>query len=1050
MSELTADEVRRRRLARLGGASSTNDDAPASQSKQMDLDLEEKGGEHQGKDRKTTMGDGDLMNVGSQSCSMEVDSGVETMEIDDSPSQPKVMKNKVQEMNDDLLQRVIVQVFSQQKPQSGGQYQIPQELVRQLKLYSPGDWTNVLSCIFMNYLRFKVGQVSSSKRLSLSPVVCEYEGLKEEELVAELCDIYESAGEKEQNELRKDDSSTQKLLLLAEVKSQVSSYLFLVLQGVFTQSRLPGEGSPLVPFLLNNTLAHDMWTPLFTKLHSTPMLWNMVMPPILHGLRAHAQRSSLAQEHCSAAQMKLRELCEMRIGNTRPICSMVVQLSNWLPDSVSAGAGMEMANLSFLGPFLSLSPFAEDSTKVVEKFFSTVEITQDHAKIAGRELQFSIKEAREHMYHTMHLLLVNAESRQAATSFLEEALKRNYKRAQIQTDEKLVAGEGFMLNLMVVMQRLSLKIQLDKIDPYYIYHPQCRLPLNDITRMKMSMKEAEEWPNSLLESTWQAVKFPTECYFLTAYCHHLAVVPISRRFVRRVRAIKELMRLCQDLEKQNPPQGSQGYRMLERWKTQVQRLQKAKLCADAGVLDESMLRSTLEYFSSMSQLLVKVVTPPQQSSVLPLAEEVPMLFGCLPEFLLEDIAEFVLFVSQYMPIVFSDPATPDVLTMIVVFLCSYKYIQNPYLIAKFVEIAFMLNPAVQPGLNRIHDMLLSHPLATEHLVPALVNFYSDIESTGASSEFYDKFTIRYHLSIIFKSLWEVPLHQNKMLQVAHESHSWVKFVNMLMNDTTFLLDESLDTLKNIRELQDLMDNAAEWNKLTQDQRTAKQKQLSQEERQCRSYLTLAAETVNMFHYLTNKIQQPFLVPELSERLAAMLNFNLQQLSGPKCSNLKVRNPEKYGWDPKKLLDQLSDLYLHLSCDQFATAVASDERSYSKELFDLAIRRMEKASIKTPVDIRKLRELQAKVEEITIEKRQEEVDFGDIPSEFCDPLMDTLMRDPVILPSGTIMERSIIIRHLLNSQTDPFNRQPLTEGELKPATDLKKQIEEWIASKKENK
>lgn len=40
-----------------------------------------------------------------------------------------------------------------------------------------------------------------------------------------------------------------------------------------------------------------------------------------------------------------------------------------------------------------------------------------------------------------------------------------------------------------------------------------------------------------------------------------------------------------------------------------------------------------------------------------------------------------------------------------------------------------------------------------------------------------------------------------------------------------------------------------------------------------------------------------------------------------------------------------------------------------------------------------------------------------------------MIDPVKLPSGVVMDRSIIARHLLNSQTDPFNRQPLTEEEL---------------------
>ena len=44
---------------------------------------------------------------------------------------------------------------------------------------------------------------------------------------------------------------------------------------------------------------------------------------------------------------------------------------------------------------------------------------------------------------------------------------------------------------------------------------------------------------------------------------------------------------------------------------------------------------------------------------------------------------------------------------------------------------------------------------------------------------------------------------------------FVKFVNMLMNDTTFLLDESLDCLKRIHEVQEEMDNIEEWNKQSQ-------------------------------------------------------------------------------------------------------------------------------------------------------------------------------------------------------------------------------------------
>lgn len=46
-------------------------------------------------------------------------------------------------------------------------------------------------------------------------------------------------------------------------------------------------------------------------------------------------------------------------------------------------------------------------------------------------------------------------------------------------------------------------------------------------------------------------------------------------------------------------------------------------------------------------------------------------------------------------------------------------------------------------------------------------------------------------------------------------------------------------------------------------------------------------------------------------------------------------------------------------------------------------------------------------------------------------MGTLMEDPVKLPSGIVMDKDVIMRHLLNSATDPFSRQPLSEDMLAP-------------------
>ena len=79
-----------------------------------------------------------------------------------------------------------------------------------------------------------------------------------------------------------------------------------------------------------------------------------------------------------------------------------------------------------------------------------------------------------------------------------------------------------------------------------------------------------------------------------------------------------------------------------------------------------------------------------------------------------------------------------------------------------------------------------------------------MEQTGASSEFYDKFTIRYHISIILKSMWDSNVHKNAIINESKSGKQFVKFINMLMNDTTFLLDESMDALKRIHEVQQEM------------------------------------------------------------------------------------------------------------------------------------------------------------------------------------------------------------------------------------------------------
>ena len=73
--------------------------------------------------------------------------------------------------------------------------------------------------------------------------------------------------------------------------------------------------------------------------------------------------------------------------------------------------------------------------------------------------------------------------------------------------------------------------------------------------------------------------------------------------------------------------------------------------------------------------------------------------------------------------------------------------------------------------------------------------------------------------------------------------------------------------------------------------------------------------------------------------------------------------------------------------------------------------------------------------------------NEAPEEFVDPLTAELMKSPVELPSGHVVDDSTIRQHLLNELSDPFSRQPLEPENVKPLPDLKKRIEEWLAGKR---
>ncbi|XP_045451729.1 ubiquitin conjugation factor E4 B [Melitaea cinxia] len=823
--------------------------------------------------------------------------------------------------------------------------------------------------------------------------------------------------------------------LLQSIRTLLVNNLVLILRGKYDLEK--GRKSPLLPYILIGNTPIGLIPEVLLATYSDKEAFEEVFVPLLMGVREEMRRcvspgarGAGAARGQGAALRALRALCELRAGPrhaARPVCALLARLPSLCPAPLTTAPGREIARVSFLGPFFGISLFAEENPRFAERMCAT-----GSDQSLAFALQREVEASRNTLHNICHNILLCPEAREPLLKYFATLLQRNERRAQLQTDERSLAGDGFMLNVCSVLQLLSVRIKLERVDALYTFQPGTWINVRDETRLYFTAQEAQDWLESLNNDPnheWPEAKFQTVCWFLTLHMHHVALIPALHTHQRRIRAFRDLQKVIEELMAAEP-QWRNSYsairnrELLRRWRRQIKRLHRSKQCAETALLDPELMRRGVQFYASACALLVRQ---------LPRAA-----FRATPEWYVEDIAEFMLFAVQYVPQIVAYYIEDPIITWLLTAICNSHLIKNPYLVAKIVEVLFVINLSLPIKLKNdaVYEKFMDHPMSQTALPSALMKFYTDIETTGQSTEFYDKFTIRFHISIILKSMWERPIHKQAIIKESRSGRQFVKFINMLMNDTTFLLDECLTYLKRIHEAQEAEARGA-----------ARARTLAQDERQCRSYLTLARETVDMLQYLTVDIKEPFLRAELVDRLASMLNFNLQQLCGPKCNNLKVRRPDVYGWEPRRLLSQLVDIYLHLDAPQFHAALAADERSFRKELFEEAALRLAKSCIKTSSEIERFKALADNAYQIAVSNQQKSDEFADAPEEFRDPLMDTLMTDPVFLPSGKVMDRSVILRHLLNSATDPFNRQPLTEDQLQPATELKERIIQWQREKK---
>ncbi|OLY82640.1 E4 ubiquitin-protein ligase UFD2 [Smittium mucronatum] len=647
---------------------------------------------------------------------------------------------------------------------------------------------------------------------------------------------------------------------------------------------------------------------------------------------------------------------------------------------------------------------------------------------------------------------------------------------------------------------------------------------DDLTRLCSSSDESLAWDKKIISQTDPKTDFGfiPDIFFITTLAINFG--PLSN-FSKLKQLGKQVHEVSQSLESiESSQQSNDGNRppnpLISRWKEHLKGLKCKRLAMESHCLDPRRLSGLLIFsrFSAASLLDLHQIA---------IASDLKY-WECFPEYLLEDILSLLLFATRYSPEILENPelSPPQpglrlledlFVSLFVASLSKPELIRNPHLKSKLVEVLHSLtyfppeddddyvdtlissDPSINP-FDRNRKRFIVHPIVNRFIdslttssstlmpssvllkstrtnyppnrvIPVLLQLYVDIEHTGSSSSFYDKFSVRYNIARIMRSLWNKSesqhLKSTKEFFLNENNATVEMFVSRIVGDTTYLLDESLSKLSTIRQLE--LPNDSNESVLERRQ------ELQSAERQASSYITLAHETVHMLSFLTQLVPNPFRSDSIILRLAAMLNYNLDLLAGPKCSELKVQKMEsRFHFRPKILLSELLGVYINLGSypvksslsDQsevlmangneqelFINALAQDERSWNVRIFKQAIGICTRYGLKSQKSIDTLFRIAKLVQEEVKRTTQVSAEFGDdIPDEFLDPIMYTLMENPVLLPtSSMVVDFKTIKGYLLTDPRDPFNREHLDIADVVPVTELKERIEQFkreASSKKE--
>jgi ubiquitin conjugation factor E4 B len=446
------------------------------------------------------------------------------------------------------------------------------------------------------------------------------------------------------------------------------------------------------------------------------------------------------------------------------------------PRFVMAQSAPNVEMNTILGPFFRISPLNRDVAIVYFASPRSIDPTQKMSAQAANRLALTNHQVELHNI-AMAFARAGLGPRNRLLDWFAYVMNVNHKRRAMHVNPKDVASDGFMFNVTAVLDRMCEPFmdttfsRMERIDVDYLRRDP-KLSIEDET--KLDADDAQSKAFYAAKAPGES-NFVSNVFFLTLAAHHYGTGTAQSKMKNYERDLEHMETAVEQLQEEqqkragNLPAQAYIQRQLDQYVKQLERHMAFKFALEGILADEKMQERALLFMRYVTVWLLRVASKsdytPNKSLQLPLPKNKPEAFSCLPEYALQNIVDNFKYLFRYVPKVLPGAVGDEMMTLSVTFLESSDYIRNPYLKASLAGLLYM------GGWDLYHlrggvlgEALTSSKFANEYLLHALMKFYIECESTGAHTQFYDKFNIRYEIFQVIKGVWPNDHYKRQLTQ----------------------------------------------------------------------------------------------------------------------------------------------------------------------------------------------------------------------------------------------------------------------------------------------